>query len=154
MVSTTDCDYSCFARENIAPTPPASTYIVYMVSMLALWWWPCIQSSVQLSETFCDRQVVGFTEIHEPVSCFISDPKSRVSNNIWFCFIVCFCGPVIYVDRHVLCWCVISFFLDNFIKLSGSSSSASLAGAQTWMIGMLRGLPRSLIDIIQSDRAL
>lgn len=44
------CRLSCFGKENTVSSPPASNYIVYLISISASWWCPCAQSFVQLFE--------------------------------------------------------------------------------------------------------
>lgn len=46
VVRTTVCSWSCFGRENTAFPSPSSSYVVYLISILTVWWHPRIRLSV------------------------------------------------------------------------------------------------------------
>lgn len=112
MFSTsTTCFWSCLRRQYIGSPSTTSNYIVYLISILASWLRIVIS---WLSKTcICNKQVIGFCEL---LSCFISDSLPKLSNNVWFCFVFCFCCPVISTSSFGV-WSISFFTLPWFLLL-------------------------------------
>ena len=98
----------------------AAKNIINLISILIIWWRPCVESSlVLLEEGVCCDQYVLLTKLYYPLPCFIPYSKAKFA-----CYSKCFltsdfCIPVPYNEKDI-------FFLTNLGTSASSSQSLTL----------------------------
>ena len=77
MIWATVSSQSCFSWLYRA-SPSFAVNIINLISVLTIWWHPCVESSlVLLEESVCYDQCVLLAKLHEPLPCFILYPKAK-----------------------------------------------------------------------------
>ena len=69
------------------PSPSlAAKSIISLISVLTIWWCPCVESSlVLLEEGVCYDQCILLAKLYEPLSCFLQSSKAKFA-----CYSRCF----------------------------------------------------------------
>ena len=71
---------SCFCWLSRASPSSAAKNIINLISVLTIWWWPCIESSlVLLEESVCYDQCGLLTKLCSPLPCFILYSKAKLA---------------------------------------------------------------------------
>jgi len=80
MIWATISPRSCFCWLYRASLSLAAKNIICLISILAIWWCPCVESSLVLLEKgVCYGQCVLLTKFCWPLSCFILYSKAKLS---------------------------------------------------------------------------
>ena len=90
---------SCFCW-LYRPSPPlAAKNIISLISVLTIWWCPCVESSpVLLEEGVCYDQCVLLAKLYQPLPCVILYSKAK-SACYSRCFLTSyFCIPVLWLS--------------------------------------------------------
>ena len=86
MIWTTVSSWSCFCWLYRASPSLAAKNIIRLISVLTIWWCPCVESSlVLLEEGVCYDQCILFTKLYRPLPCFILYFKAKFA-----CYSRCF----------------------------------------------------------------
>ena len=97
MIWATVSSWSCFCWLYRASPSLAAKNIINLISVVTIWWCPCVESSlVLLDEGVCYDQCILLAELYEPLLCFIEYSKAKFA-----CYPRCFltsyfCIPVPY----------------------------------------------------------
>ena len=77
--------------------------IISLISVLTIWWCPCVKSSlVLLEEGVCYDQCILLTKLYEPLPCFLPSSKAKYA-----CYSRCFltsyfCSPIWWKEHLFL----------------------------------------------------
>ena len=78
MIWATVSSWSCFCWLYRASPSLATKNIINMISVLTIWWCPCVESSlVLLEEGVCYDQCVLLAKLYQPLPCFIPYSKAK-----------------------------------------------------------------------------
>ena len=78
MIWATDSSRSCFCWLYRASPSLAAKNIISLISVLAIWWRPCVESSlVLLEEGVCYDQCIFLAKLYQPLPSFILYSKAR-----------------------------------------------------------------------------
>ena len=71
---------SCFCwLYRASPSSAAKKYIIILISVLTIWWCPCVESSlVLLEENVCYDPCVLLAQLCSPLPCFIFYSKAKL----------------------------------------------------------------------------
>ena len=76
--------------------------IISLISVLTIWWWPCVESSlVLLEEGVCYEQCVLLAILCEPLPCFILYSKGKFACYSWYLLTSYFFIPVSYDKKDI-----------------------------------------------------
>ena len=79
MIWATVSSWSCFCWLYRASPSLAAENIISLISVLTIWWCPCVESSpVLLEEGVCCDQCVFLAELYEPLPCFVLYPRPNL----------------------------------------------------------------------------
>ena len=102
MIWATVSSQSCFCWLYWASASLAAKNIISLISILTIWWCPCVESSlVLLEEGVCYNQCILLAEPYYPLPCFILYSKAKFA-----CYSRCFltsyfCIPVTYNEKDI-----------------------------------------------------
>ena len=86
MIWTTVSSWSCFCWLYRASPSLAAKNIINLISMLTIWWCPCVKSSLALlEEGICYDQCILLAELYWPLPCSILYSKAKFA-----CYSRCF----------------------------------------------------------------
>ena len=95
MIWATVSSQSCFCWLYRASPSLAAKHIINLISALAIWWCPCVESSLALlEEGVCYDQCILLAKLYEPLPCFILYSKAIVACYSRCFFTSYFCIPV------------------------------------------------------------
>ena len=127
---------SCFCWQYRASPSLATKSIINLISVLTIWWCPCVESSlVLLGEGLCYDQCVLLAKLYQSLLCFIPYSKAKFA-----CYSRCFltsyfCIPVPYNEKDIF------FFLGVSSKSSYRSSyNRSTSASSALQVGDRVGL--------------
>ena len=106
MIWATVSSWSCFCWLYRASPSLAAKNIINQISVLTIWWCPCVEFSlVLLEESVCYDQCVLLAKPYEPLPCYI--PYSEVKFACYSrCFLTSyFCIPVPYNEKDIFFGC-------------------------------------------------
>ena len=150
MIWATVISWSCFCWLYRASPSLAAKNIINLISLLTIWWCPCVESSlVLLEEGVCYDQCIFLAKLYS-LPCFILHSKAKFA-----CYSRCFlasyfCIPVPYSEKDIFlgvsskrsCRSTVEPFNFSFFSVTG------------WGIGLdcviLNGLPWKRTEIILS----
>ena len=146
MVWATVSSWSCFCWLYRASPSLAAKNIINLISVLTIWWCPCIEPSlVLLEEGVCYAQCIFLAKLYQSLPCFILYSKAKFA-----CYSRCFltsyfCIPVPYNEKDIF-FCILVLKglvgLHRTVRLlfmpGESHGHRSLAGyrvtkSQTWL---------------------
>ena len=103
MIWATVSSWSCFGWLYRASPSLAAKNIINLILVLAIWWCPCVESSlVLLEEGVCYDQCVLLAKLDQSLPCFILYSKAKF---VYYsrCFLTSyFCIPVPYNEKNIL----------------------------------------------------
>ena len=108
MIWGTVSSWSCFCWLYRAPPSLAAKNVVNLISLLTIWWCPCVESSlVLLEEGVCYDQCVLLAKLCQPLPCLIPYSKAKFA-----CYSRCFltsyfCIPVPYNEEDIFFWVLV-----------------------------------------------
>ena len=139
--------WSCFCWLYRASPSLAAKNIINLISLLTIWWCPCVESSlVLLEEGVCYDQCVLLAKLYLPLPCFIPYSKAK-----FFCYPRCFLTsyfsiPVPYNEKD-------SFFGVLVLKgLVGLHRTIPLQLIQHYLLGYRLGLPWYWMDCLGNEQ--
>ena len=106
MIWDTVSSWSCFCWLCRASPSLAAKNIINLVLVLAIWWCPCVESSLALlEEAVCYDQCILLAKLYQPLPCFILYSKAKFA-----CYSRCFltsyfCIPVPYNEKDIFFVC-------------------------------------------------
>ena len=77
MVCATANSWSCFCWLYETSSSLGANNIVNLISVLTIWWCPCVETSVFLEEGVCYDQCVLLAKLCYPLPCFILYSKAK-----------------------------------------------------------------------------
>ena len=107
MIWTTVSFQSCFCWLYRASPSLAAKNIINLISVLTIWWCPCVESSlVLLEERVCYDQCIFLAKLYYSLTCFIPYSKAKFG-----CYSRCFltfyfCIPFPYNEKDIF-FCVL-----------------------------------------------
>ena len=148
MIWATVSSWSCFCwLDRVSPSSAAKN-IISLISVLTIWWCPCVESSpVLLKEGVCCDQCVllakllAFALLH-----FVLQGQTGCYSGISWLHTFAFHSPVLkrtsffHVSSRRSC--------RSSKNCSTSASSTLVIGAQTWITVILNGLPQKWTEVI------
>ena len=136
MIWATVSSWSCFCWLYTAFPSLAAKNIINLISVLTIWWYPCVESSlVLLEEGICYDQCVLSAKLYEPLPCFILYSKAK-SVCYSRCFLTSyFCIPVPYNGKDIF------FGVLVLKRLVGLHRTVQLQLLQHYWLGHRLGLP-------------
>ena len=94
LIWATVSSWSCFCLYRTSPSLSAKN-IINLISVLTIWWCPCIESSlVLLEEGVCYDQCVLLSKLYYPLPCFILYSKAKFACYSNYFLTSYFCIPV------------------------------------------------------------
>ena len=132
----------------------AAKNIINLILVLAIWWYPCVKSSLVLLEGVCAAQCLlvncydQLAKLYYPLPCFILFSKAEFACYSRYLLTSYFCIPVPYdlwIFGVSFGWSCRSSSIHSTL-----SSSALLVGAKPWITVILNGLPWKWTEIILS----
>ena len=108
MIWATVSSQSCFCWLCRASPYLAERNIINLISVLIIWWCPCVESSLVLfEEGVCNDQCVLLAKLYYPLPCFILYSKAKFA-----CYSRCFltsyvCIPVPYNEKDIFFWVLV-----------------------------------------------
>ena len=108
MIWATVSSWSFFCWLYRASPSLTAKNIINLISMLTIWWCPCVESSlVLLKESVCYDQCVLLVKLYLPLPCFIPYSKAKFA-----CYSRCFltsyfCIPVPYNGNNIFFWVLV-----------------------------------------------
>ena len=126
--------WSCFCWLYRAYPPLAAKNVINLISVLTIWWCPCVESSlVLLEEGVCYDQCILLAELYYPLPCFIPYSKAKFACHSR-CFLTSyFCIPVLYNEKDI--------FFQCSRRSSGLHRTIQLQLLQRYWSGHRLGLP-------------
>ena len=80
----------------------ATKSIINLISVLTIWWCPCVESSfVLLEEGVCYDQYVLLAKCYLPLPCFILHSKAKFASYSRYFLTSYFCIPVPYNEKDI-----------------------------------------------------
>ena len=80
MIWATVSSWTCFCLLHGASLSLATKNIINLISVLTIWWCPCVESSlVLLEEGVCYDQCVLLAKLCYPLPCFILYSKTKLA---------------------------------------------------------------------------
>ena len=102
MIWATVSCRSYFCRLYRGSTSLATKNKISLISVLTIWWCPCVESSlVLLEEGVCYDQFVLLAELYWPLPCFILYSKAKCACYSRCFLITYFCIPVPYNEKDI-----------------------------------------------------
>ena len=104
MVWATFSSQSCFCWLFRASPSLAAKNIINLISVLTIWWCPCVESPLLLlEEGVCYDQRILLAELYWPLPCFILYSKAKFACyfRCFFFFTFYFCIPVPYNEKDI-----------------------------------------------------
>ena len=102
MIWATVSSWSCFCWLHRASPSLTAKNIINLISVLTIWWCPCVELSlVLLEEGVCYDQCIFLAKLYWSLPCFI--PYSKAKFACYFrCFLTSyFCIPVPYNEKNI-----------------------------------------------------
>ena len=113
MIWATVSSWSCFCWLYGASPSLAAKSIISLISVLTIWWCPCVESSlVLLEEGVCYDQCILLAKLYQPLPCFILYSKAKFACYSRYFLISYFCIPVPYNEKNILLVLVLKALLD------------------------------------------
>ena len=108
MIWATVSSLSCFCWLYRAFPYLVAKKIMNLISVLTIWWCPCVESSLVLLEegVFYD-QCVFLTKLYLPLPCFILYSKAKFVCYSRCFFTSCFYIPVPYSEKDIFFWVLV-----------------------------------------------
>ena len=108
MIWATVSSQPCFCWLYRASPTLAAKNIINLISVLTIWWCPCVEASlVLLKEGICFDQCVLLTEVGQPLTCYILYSKAKFAYYSR-CFLTSyFCIPVPYNEKDIFFWVLV-----------------------------------------------
>ena len=128
MIWSTVCSRSCFCSLHTAsPSLPAKN-IINLISVLAIWWCPCVESPlVLLEEGVCYDQCALLAKLCWPVPCFILFSKAKFACYSSYFMTFYFCIPVPYDGKDI---CIRALLFYSYSKTMITKKINHLLGPQ------------------------
>ena len=105
MIWATGSSQSCFCWLYRAAPSLAAKNIINLISVLTIWWCPCVESSlVLLEEGVCHDQCVQFCQ---PLSCFILYSKAKLAFTPGVFWLPAFASQSLLLKRTFFFVCVL-----------------------------------------------
>ena len=146
MIWATVSSWSCFCGLYRASPSLAANNIINLITVLTIWWCPCVESSlVLLEESVCYDQCI-FSISLCPASFRIPRPKLPVTPGVSWLPTFSFQSPI--MKRTSLLGVSSKRSCRSSQNRSTSAYSALLAGAQSWITVILNGLVWKQTEII------
>ena len=102
MIWATVSCRSYFCQLYRGSTSLATKNKISLISVLTIWWCPCVESSlVLLEEGVCYDQCVLLAELYWPLPCFILYSKAKFACYSRCFLITYFCIPVPYNEKDI-----------------------------------------------------
>ena len=136
MIWATVSSWSCFCWLYRASPSLAAKNIISLISVLTIWWCPCIESSlVLLEEGVCYDQCVLLAKLYEPLPCFIPYSKAKFAcySRCFLTFLLLHSSPLLW-KRHL-------FWMLVLKGLVGLHRTIQLQLLQHYLSGHRLGLP-------------
>ena len=107
MIWATVSSWSCFCWLYWDSSSSAAKNIINLISILDIWWCPCVESSlVLLEEGVCYDQCVLLAKLCQPLPCFVLYSKAKFACYSRFLLTSYFCIPVPY-NKKAIFWGVL-----------------------------------------------
>ena len=135
MIRATVRSQSCFCWLYRASSSLAAKNIINLISVLTIWWCPCVEPSlVLLEEGVCYDQCVLLAKLYYLLPCFIPYSKAKFT-----CYSRCFlasyfCIPVLYNEKDIFLGVLV------LIGLVGLHRTIQLLLLQHYWLGRRLGL--------------
>ena len=105
MIWATVSSLSCFYWLYRA-SPSSAKNIINLISVLTIWWCPCVELSlVLLEEGVCYDQCVLLAKLCEPLPCFIPHSKAELACYYRYLLTFYFCILVPYDEKDIFFGC-------------------------------------------------
>ena len=102
MIWATVSSQSCFCWLYRASPSLAAKNIINLISLLTIWWCPCVESSlVLLEEGVCYDQCVLLAKLYEPFTYFILYSKAKFACYSRDFLTFYFCIPLPYNEKDI-----------------------------------------------------
>ena len=130
MIWATVSSWSCFCWLYRASPSSAAKNIINLISVLTIWWCPCVESSlVLLEEGVCYDQCVLLAKLCYPLPCFILYSKAKFACYSRSLLTSYFCIPVPHNEKDIFFGVLVLEGLGGLYRTVTSASSALLVGA-------------------------
>ena len=108
MIWATVSSQSCFCWLYRVSPSLAAKNIINLISVLTIWWCPCVESSlVLLEEGVCYDQCVLLAKLYQSLPCFILYPKAKFACYPRYFLTSYFCIPVPYNEKGISFWVLV-----------------------------------------------
>ena len=98
MIWATVSSQYCFCWLYRASPSLAAKNIINLISVLTIWWCPCVESSlVLLEEGVCYDQCILLVELYWPLPCFILYSKAKFA-----CYSRCFLTSYFFIQSPIM----------------------------------------------------
>ena len=105
MIGDRISSQSCFCQLYRASWSSAAKNIINLISVLTIWWCPCVESfSVLLEEGVCYDQCVLLAKLCKPLPCFILYSKAKLACFFRYLLTSYFCIPTSYDEKDIIFW--------------------------------------------------
>ena len=104
MIWATVSSLSYFCWLYRASPSLAAKNIIKLISVLTIWWCPCVESSLMLlKEGFCCDQCILLAKLCWPFPCFICTPRPNLPVTLGISWLPTFALPSLWWREHLLC---------------------------------------------------
>ena len=93
--------WSCFCWLYRASPSLAEKNTISLISVLTIWWCPCVESSLVLEEGVCYDQCILLAKLCQPIPCFILYSKAKLACYSTYLFTSYFFKPVTYDEKDI-----------------------------------------------------
>ena len=108
MIWATVSSWSCFCWLYRASPSLAAKNIINRISMLTIWWCPCVESSlVLLEEGICYDQCISLAKLYQSLPWFILHYKAKFTCYSKCFLISYFCIAVPYNEKDIFFWVLV-----------------------------------------------
>ena len=105
MIWATVSSWSCFCWLYRASPCLAAKNIISLISVLTIWWCPCVEPSlVLLEESVCYDKCVLLAKLNENLPCFILYSKAKLACFSRYLLTSYFCIQVPYDEKDIFFW--------------------------------------------------
>ena len=118
MIWATVSSWSCFCWLCWASPSLAAKNIINLISVLTIWWCPCVESSLVLLEGgVCYDQCILLAKLYQPLPWFILYSKAKFACSSRRSLTSYFCIPVFNNEKDIFVWVLV---LEGLIGLHRS----------------------------------
>ena len=136
MIWATVSSWSCFCWLCRASPSLAAKNIISLISVLTIWWCPCVESSLVLfREGVCSDQCISWQNHGSLCPALFCTPKAKFACYSRYLLTSCFCIPVPYEEKDIFFWVLV---LEGLIDLH---RTVKLRLLQRYWSGHRLGLP-------------